>query len=312
MLRLRKAALHNGGAKDGSLPAADGLAGVGELVGRGTAWSQSLAVVADLDGNVVRQGPPHRHHLAAGGGNSRRLRRLLLLPATAGRKSKPFAERLWTMLLLRMVPGRVLLVVDDTPTQRYGPQVQGAGIHHNPTPGPADRKFLYGHIWVTISLALRHRLWQTIGLPLVGLLYVRAKDIDKIPPKHHWEFHTKLELAAQQVLQLAKMAQAFGKIVWVAADGAYAKRPFETVVSGWRRSGQPLAERRRLVRSATAPARRDVHGTAGGDLSEPGGVAADARASSDNGCGRCNGSAITGAASSRCSTRTPQSRRLAG
>ena len=153
MLRLRKAALHNGGAKDGSLPAADGLAGVGELVGRGTAWSQSLAVVADLDGNVVRQGPPHRHHLAAGGGNSRRLRRLLLLPATAGCKSKPFAERLWTMLLLRMVPGRVLLVVDDTPTQRYGPQVQGAGIHHNPTPGPADRKFLYGHIWVTISLA---------------------------------------------------------------------------------------------------------------------------------------------------------------
>lgn len=143
-----------------------------------------------------------------------------------GRKCKPFAERLWTMLLLRMVPDRVLLVVDDTPTQRYGPQVQGAGIHHNPTPGPADRKFLYGHIWVTISLALRHRLWQTIGLPLVGLLYVRAKDIDKIPPKHHWEFHTKLELAAQQVLQLAKMAQAFGKTVWVAADGAYAKRPF--------------------------------------------------------------------------------------
>ena len=143
-----------------------------------------------------------------------------------GRKSKPLAERLWTMLLLRMVPGRVLLVVDDSPTKRYGPQVQGAGIHHNPTPGPADQKFLYGHIWVTISLALRHRLWQTIGLPLVGLLYVRAKDIDKIPPKHHWEFHTKLELAAQQVLQLAKMAQAFGKIVWVVVDGAYAKRPF--------------------------------------------------------------------------------------
>jgi hypothetical protein len=27
--------------------------------------------------------------------------------------------------------------IDDTPTQRYGPFVQGAGIHHNPTPGPA-------------------------------------------------------------------------------------------------------------------------------------------------------------------------------
>jgi len=143
-----------------------------------------------------------------------------------GYKSKQFAERLWTMLLVRMAPDRVLLVVDDTPTQRYGPHVQGAGIHHNPTPGPADQKFLYGHIWVTISLALHHRLWETIGLPLVGLLYVRAKDIPRIPPKYHWQFHTKLELAAEQVLKFANMAQAFGKTVWVVADGAYAKRPF--------------------------------------------------------------------------------------
>jgi hypothetical protein len=143
-----------------------------------------------------------------------------------GRKSKQFAQRLFSMLLLRMIPDRVLLVVDDTPTKRYGPQVQGAGIHHNPTPGPADQKFLYGHIWVTISLVLRHPLWQTIGLPLIGLLYVRAKDIAKIPVEHHWQFRTKLELAVGQVLKLAKLAQAFGKTVWVAADGAYAKRAF--------------------------------------------------------------------------------------
>ena len=143
-----------------------------------------------------------------------------------GRKSKQFAERLFTMLLLRMTPARVELVVDDTPTKRYGPQVQGAGIHHNPTPGPADQKFLYGHIWVTISLALRHPLWQTIGLPLIGLLYVRANEIAKIPKKYCWQFRTKLELAAGQVLKLAKMAHEFGKTVWVAADGAYAKRAF--------------------------------------------------------------------------------------
>jgi hypothetical protein len=31
--------------------------------------------------------------------------------------------------------GRLLLAVDDTPTKRYGPKVQGAGIHHNPTRG---------------------------------------------------------------------------------------------------------------------------------------------------------------------------------
>ena len=32
---------------------------------------------------------------------------------------------------------RWLFALDDTPTKRYGPYVQGAGVHHNPTPGPA-------------------------------------------------------------------------------------------------------------------------------------------------------------------------------
>lgn len=29
------------------------------------------------------------------------------------------------------------LALDDTTTKHYGPQIQGAGVHHNPTPGPA-------------------------------------------------------------------------------------------------------------------------------------------------------------------------------
>ena len=29
---------------------------------------------------------------------------------------------------------RVLLVIDDSPTKRYRPHVEGAGTHHNPTP----------------------------------------------------------------------------------------------------------------------------------------------------------------------------------
>jgi hypothetical protein len=144
-----------------------------------------------------------------------------------GRKSKALAQRLWMLLLVQLETGqRVLLAVDDTPTKRSGPHVQGAGIHHNPTPGPADQKFLYGHIWVTISLVLRHPLWQTIGLPLLGLLYVRAKDIAKIPAKHAWQFRTKLELAVQSLRMFAELAIAAGKAVWIVADGAFAKRPF--------------------------------------------------------------------------------------
>jgi len=198
-----------------------------------------------------------------------------------GRKSKELARRLFMMILMRLETGpRVLLVVDDSPTKRYGPKVQGAGIHHNPTPGPADQQFLYGHIWVTIAVVLRHPLWQTIGLPLLGLLYVRAKDVAQIPARHGWEFRTKLELAAESLRPFVELAIAAGKAVWVAADGAYAKRPFlqplrrmgVTVVSRLRkdaalrtvpqesktkRRGRPRkygAERIHLARRAAHPA----------------------------------------------------------
>jgi hypothetical protein len=144
-----------------------------------------------------------------------------------GRKTRETASRLLTLLLVRLETGdRLLFAVDDSPTKRYGPKVEGAGIHHNPTPGPADQKFLYGHIWVTFSLVLRHPLWHTIGLPLLGLMYVRAKDILKIPAQYAWEFRTKLQLAVEQMLSLAELAKVAGKTVWVVADGAYAKRPF--------------------------------------------------------------------------------------
>ncbi len=143
-----------------------------------------------------------------------------------GRKSKALAQRLFVLLLEKLPLGeRLLLAVDDTPTKRYGPQVQGAGIHHNPAPGPADQKFLYGHIWVTVSLVLRHSLWGTIGLPLLGLLYVRLKDIAKIPAQHHWVFQTKLQLAWKALRELVALAVLAGKTVWVVFDGAYAKCP---------------------------------------------------------------------------------------
>jgi DDE superfamily endonuclease len=142
-----------------------------------------------------------------------------------GRKSKALALRLLVLLLEKLpTPERLLLAVDDTPTKRYGPQVQGAGIHHNPTPGPADQKFLYGHVWVTISLVLRHQLWGTIGLPLLGLLYVRLKDIGKIPAQHGWAFQTKLQLALAGLRDFVALAVLAKKTVWIVFDGAYANR----------------------------------------------------------------------------------------
>jgi len=154
-------------------------------------------------------------------------RRYYYFISRLGRKADSVARRLLLLLLARLHPGpRLLLAIDDTPTKRYGPKVQGAGIHHNPTPGPADAKFLYGHIWVTLSLVLRHALWGAIGLPLLARLYVRQKDIAKLPKKLRWKFQTKLGQAADLVAWVAEIAFSSGKQLWIVADGFYAKRPF--------------------------------------------------------------------------------------
>ena len=144
-----------------------------------------------------------------------------------GRRTGKIAERLLVIVLEHVPLGdRVLVAVDDTPSKRYGPCVQGAGIHHNPTPGPADQKFLYGHLWVTLSLVVRHPCWGTIGLPLLAMLYVRALDIPGLPSCLNWAFATKLVLGENAVTWLAELLRKAGKTVWVVADGAYAKRAF--------------------------------------------------------------------------------------
>ncbi len=84
--------------------------------------------------------------------------------SSVGRNTESIATRLVSLILRTLpLPERLLLVIDDSPTQRYGPHVEGADIHHNPTPGPADQPYLYGHVWVTISLALRHPKWGALS-----------------------------------------------------------------------------------------------------------------------------------------------------
>jgi len=145
-----------------------------------------------------------------------------------GRKSESIATRL-VVVLLRTLPltKRLLLVIDDSPTKRYGPKVEGADVHHNPTPGPADQPFLYGHVWVTISLALRHPEWGPLALPLRAMLYVRRQTMATIPKERRWyRFATKLQLAARLVEWIVPLLKRAGKTVWVVIDGGYTKRPF--------------------------------------------------------------------------------------
>jgi hypothetical protein len=123
---------------------------------------------------------------------------------------------------------RILLAIDDTPSKRYGPKVEGAGVHHNPTPGPAGSKFLYGHNWVTLAWVVRHPWWGVIGLPLLARMYVRRKDIEGqcLRFLRKVTFQTKLVMAAELVGWAALWLNFVGRTLWVVVDGAYAKRPF--------------------------------------------------------------------------------------
>jgi len=52
------------------------------------------------------------------------------------------------ILLKRVDPGPGdywKLAIDDLPTKPFGPCVEAANIHHNPTPEPVDGDWLYGH-----------------------------------------------------------------------------------------------------------------------------------------------------------------------
>ena len=130
-------------------------------------------------------------------------------------------------LAARLPDGEPLVfTLDDTPTKRYGPKVQGAGVHHNPSPGPADAPFLYGHVWVTLSVMACHPQWGPTGLPIRSLLYVRKKDVPRIPARCGWKFRTKLELAAELITWAAQLARFLGRPIQVVVDGAYAKKPF--------------------------------------------------------------------------------------
>jgi DDE superfamily endonuclease len=148
--------------------------------------------------------------------------------AAAGKKADEIAARLFLAVIKPLLSQseRITLALDDTPTQRYGPNVQGAGIHHNPTPGPAGSPHVYGHVFVVLGLLLKHKAWGVIALPLLARLYVRKTDLPKIDPKHRPEFRTKLVMAVELLQWALPLLKPLAKPLWVVADGAYAKEAF--------------------------------------------------------------------------------------
>lgn len=144
-----------------------------------------------------------------------------------GRRSDLLALTAWSTVRPCLANSRRLVVaIDDTPTRRYGPCIEGAGIHYNPTPGPAGEQRVYGHVWVSLAVLAKHPRWGTHALPLHASLYVRRKNLDKIPPQYGWTFRTKLELAAAHLQWLKPQVQDSFSQRWAVVDGGYAKKPF--------------------------------------------------------------------------------------
>jgi hypothetical protein len=148
--------------------------------------------------------------------------------SAVGNRADHFAARLVHTVIKPLLGGvdRLVFALDDTPTPRYGPHVQGVGRHHNPAPGPAGGPFVYGHVWVVLALLVPHPLWGVLALPLLARLYIRKKDLASIDPKHRPTFRTKLEQGVELMTWASTWLKFLGKPLWVVADGAYAKAPF--------------------------------------------------------------------------------------
>jgi hypothetical protein len=143
-----------------------------------------------------------------------------------GRQTQAAGSLLRLALDTRGGGERLPWALDDTPTPRYGPKVQGAGLHHNPTPGPTDQQFLYGHRRGTLAWGVGPARWGTVGLPLLALGYGPPKGIAPIPTRAGWPFQAQLQRAVRLAQRLVGGARFAGKTLWGVVDGGYARAPF--------------------------------------------------------------------------------------
>jgi SRSO17 transposase len=61
-------------------------------------------------------------------------------------------------------------------------------------------------------------------LPLLGRLYIREKDLPKLPDSLDWGFRTKPQLAGEMITWAGSLSTGESQPPWVVVDGAYANR----------------------------------------------------------------------------------------
>lgn len=108
---------------------------------------------------------------------------------------------------------RLVLALDDPPTPRYGPEVQGAGVHRDPTPGPAGGPFVYGHVGGVLGRPVTHPLRGPPAPPRLARPCIRRKDLDAVAAKSRPAFATERELAVASVRGAYAWLNAWGRAV---------------------------------------------------------------------------------------------------
>jgi hypothetical protein len=201
-------------------------------------WFSRLAAALDrrsarrlgllLVGVVLARGRRTVTRWIRAAGLSAQFRRCYATLAAVGGRTDQVAARLVREVIPPLVADqeRLTLALDDTPTERSGPKVQGAGVHHNPTPGPAGSAFVYGHVWVVLGVVATHPTWGVLALPVLARLYIRATNLGAVRAADRPAFRTKHALGVELVRWATVWLKILGKPVWVVADGAYATAPF--------------------------------------------------------------------------------------
>ena len=100
------------------------------MVGGRVARSQPMAAAGAADGHPLCPWASHRDQLAPRQRNQRRLRRLFLLPRQPRTQDRIGRYATFSAPPADLATARpaALAVIDDSPTKRYGPKVEGAAI----------------------------------------------------------------------------------------------------------------------------------------------------------------------------------------
>jgi len=145
-----------------------------------------------------------------------------------GRKCNVLFENMLDILLEKLSTvidsaAYIRITLDDSPTKRYGKKVEGAGYHHNPTPGKTNATLCFGHSWVVAALVIAHPLFGEISFPIAAELYLQQKEIDKLKDKYDRKFQTKTAMAVALIKRLVPRFARFEKKIEIIVDGGYAK-----------------------------------------------------------------------------------------